>query len=231
MQANTAARPVATVLAIIGVFFVSLAFMPPIGMAYFPRTDPGQFVINLKAATGTASGAHRQVEVKKVEDIVRDVVTPHDLRLIVSNIGATPGFSSIYTRNSGPHTAFVQVGLNDDHTVGSFEYMDRVRDGLHNELPRADAAYFQTGGLVDAILNLGLPAPIDIQVSGIESGRCLRHGVARSPGKLRASARRQRRARAAGRRLPRACNWTSTASARASLALTKKKSSATSSPR
>src|SRR5207248_726002 len=26
--------------------------------------------------------------------------------------------------------------------------------------------YFQSGGLVDAVINLGLPAPIDIQVSG-----------------------------------------------------------------
>jgi multidrug efflux pump subunit AcrB len=28
------------------------------------------------------------------------------------------------------------------------------------------SAYFQSGGLVDAVINLGLPAPIDIQVSG-----------------------------------------------------------------
>jgi multidrug efflux pump subunit AcrB len=33
------------------------------------------------------------------------------------------------------------------------------------ELPQL-SAYFQSGGLVDAVLNLGLPAPIDIQVSG-----------------------------------------------------------------
>ena len=26
---------------------------PLVGLAYFPRTDPGQFVINLKAPTGT----------------------------------------------------------------------------------------------------------------------------------------------------------------------------------
>jgi multidrug efflux pump subunit AcrB len=36
---------------------------------------------------------------------------------------------------------------------------------LQTELPQI-AAYFQSGGLVDAVLNLGLPAPIDIQVSG-----------------------------------------------------------------
>ncbi len=83
--------------------------------------------------------------VQQVEQIVKEVVPAKDLKIIVSNIGVTPGFSSIYTPNSGPHTAFVQVGLNEGHTVSSFEYMNRVRARLRKELPQVDA-YFQTGG-------------------------------------------------------------------------------------
>jgi multidrug efflux pump subunit AcrB len=158
-------RPLATVLGITGLFVFSLALYPLIGKAYFPRTDPGQFVINLKAATGTRIERTDQL-VERVEQIVREVVPKKDLRIIVSNIGVTPGFSSIYTPNSGPHTAFVQVGLEDAHHVSSFQYMDRVRARLERELPEV-SAYFQTGGLVDAILNLGMPAPLDIQVSGM----------------------------------------------------------------
>jgi multidrug efflux pump subunit AcrB len=158
-------RPLATVLGITGLFVFSLALYPLIGKAYFPRTDPGQFVINLKAATGTRIERTDQL-VERVEQIVREVVPAKDLRIIVSNIGVTPGFSSIYTPNSGPHTAFVQVGLQDAHHVSSFQYMDRVRARLERELPEV-SAYFQTGGLVDAILNLGMPAPLDIQVSGM----------------------------------------------------------------
>jgi multidrug efflux pump subunit AcrB len=85
--------------------------------------------------------------------------------VVVANLGVTPGFSSIYTSNSGQHTAFVQASLREGHRIGSYEYMDRVRRRLKAELPQVDA-YIQSGGLVDAILNLGLPAPIDIQVSG-----------------------------------------------------------------
>ncbi len=85
--------------------------------------------------------------------------------MIVSNIGVAPGFSSIYTSNSAQHTAFVQVSLREDHKTGSYEYMNRVRSRLAEELPQLNA-YFQSGGLVDAVLNLGLPAPIDLQVSG-----------------------------------------------------------------
>jgi multidrug efflux pump subunit AcrB len=100
-----------------------------------------------------------------VEDLVRQVVSKEDLAMIVSNIGATPDFSAIYTTNSAMHTAFIQVSLNEDHKTGSYEYMARVKERLAKELPEL-SAYFQSGGLVDAVLNLGLPAPIDVQVAG-----------------------------------------------------------------
>jgi multidrug efflux pump subunit AcrB len=167
-------RPMATILGITGLFVLSLALYPLIGKAYFPRTDPGQFVINLKAPTGTRIERTDNL-VAQVERIVREEVPAEDLRIIVSNIGVTPGFSSIYTPNSGPHTAFVQVGLEDGHRLSSFAYMDKVRARLQRELPQV-SAYFQTGGLVDAILNLGMPAPLDIQVSGMNMDEA--HAVA-----------------------------------------------------
>jgi multidrug efflux pump subunit AcrB len=77
----------------------------------------------------------------------------------------TPDFSALYTTNAGPHTATVQVALNEDHRIGSFEYMNRMRAALAREMPRL-SVYFQSGGLSDAVLNQGLPAPIDVQLSG-----------------------------------------------------------------
>jgi multidrug efflux pump subunit AcrB len=159
-------RPLATVLGLTGLFVVSLLLYPTIGKSYFPRTDPSQFVINLKAPSGTRLELTDKL-VGRVEQIVREVVRKEDLKIIVSNIGITPGFSSILTPNSAPHTAFVQVGLNPGHRLGSFAYMDLVREQLRQELPQV-SAYFQTGGLVDAILNQGMPAPLDIQVSGMD---------------------------------------------------------------
>jgi multidrug efflux pump subunit AcrB len=157
-------RPLVTVLVITGIFVLSLILYPFIGEAYFPRTDPSQFVINLKAPIGTRIDMTDHL-VQQVEQVVREVVPTNDLKIIVSNIGVTPGFSAIYTPNSGPHTAFVQVGLNAGHHLSSFQYMDLVRARLRKEIPQV-AAYFQTGGLVDAIINLGLPAPLDVQVTG-----------------------------------------------------------------
>jgi hydrophobic/amphiphilic exporter-1 (mainly G- bacteria), HAE1 family len=164
VQARTLARPGRTVAVILGGSLASLAVAPLVGLAYFPRTDPGQFVINLKAPTGTRL-EDTEREVQMVEELVRRTVSREDLRLITSNIGVTADFSAMYTSNSASHTAFVQVSLNDEHRVGSYEYMHRMREAMKTERPEL-TAYLQSGGLVDAVLNLGLPAPIDVQVSG-----------------------------------------------------------------
>ena len=144
------------VLAVVGAF-------PFVGRAYFPRTDPGQFVINIKAPTGTRLEVSDNY-IGRVEDDIRSVVPPHELEMIVSNIGITPDLSAIYTSNSAMHTAFVQVNLKEGHRLGSYEYMERVRRKLAADLPEL-SAYFQAGGLVDSVVNQGLPAPFDIQVS------------------------------------------------------------------
>ena len=156
--------PRLVVAGITGLFLLSLLLYPRLGVAFFPRTDAGQFVINLKLPTGSRIELTSE-DVDRVEALVRTVVAPEDLDLIASNIGVQPGFSSIYTSNAGPHTATVQVALKEDHRVGSYEYMERVRHAIASELPHL-SAYFQSGGMVDAVLNQGLPAPIDVQLSG-----------------------------------------------------------------
>jgi len=158
-------RPVATTVGLVGIALVSLSLYPLLGVAYFPRTDSGQFLINLKAPSGTRIEVTEQ-DVQRVEDEIRRIVPANELGMIVSNIGVTPGFSAIYTPNSASHTAFVQVSLKEGHKVGSYEYMHRVRLALREDLPEL-SAYFQSGGLVDSVLNLGLPSPIDVQVSGM----------------------------------------------------------------
>ena len=60
-------------------------------------------------------------------------------------------------------TAFVQTSLKEDHSIGSYEYMRRVQSRIAREMPEL-SAYYQAGGLVDAVINQGLPAPIDIQI-------------------------------------------------------------------
>jgi multidrug efflux pump subunit AcrB len=156
-------RPGLTVALLAGLFLLSLAIYPFLGLAFFPRTDAGQFTINLKAPTGTRIEVTEQY-VAKVENLIRQAVDPKDFKLVVSNIGVTPDFSSLYTTNAGEYTATVQVQLQDEHRRSSFDYMQQVQDELSRQDPEI-RTFFSSGSMVDAILNMGMPAPIDVQVS------------------------------------------------------------------
>jgi len=145
-------------------FAASLLVFPLLGLSFFPRTDAGQFVINVKAPSGTRL-EETEKDIARLEELLRRNIPQSDLSMIVSNIGVDPGFSAIYTSNSAMHTAFVQVGLKPGHRIGSYEYMARVKERMREELPEL-AAYFSSGSLIDAVLNLGLAAPIDVQVGG-----------------------------------------------------------------
>jgi multidrug efflux pump subunit AcrB len=160
-------RPGLTAGAILaGVVLVLAVTAPFLGRAYFPRTDPGQFVIDVRMPSGTRLEVSNDY-VAKVESVIRSVVRPADLDMIVSNIGVYPDLSAIYTTNASMDTAFVQVSLKEHHSTGSYEYMQDVRAKLAREMPEL-TTYFQAGGLVDSVVNQGLPAPIDIQVSSMD---------------------------------------------------------------
>jgi multidrug efflux pump subunit AcrB len=154
------------VVGFLGVFALSLLIFPFLGFSFFPSTDAGQFAINLKAPTGTRLEVTEQY-VKRVEGIVRRTVRPEDLGIIVSNIGLMPDFSALFSSNAGMHTAVVQIGLKENHRIGSYTYMNKVRRRIGEQLPEL-RTYFQSGGLVDAVLNQGAPAPIDVQVTGMD---------------------------------------------------------------
>jgi hydrophobic/amphiphilic exporter-1 (mainly G- bacteria), HAE1 family len=157
-------RPGRTAIYILAFIVVLFAVLFPfVGRAYFPRTDPGQFVINVKAPSGTRLEVSDKY-VAEVERDIRSVIPKSDLEMIVSNIGITPDLSAIYTSNSAMDTAFVQINLREHHKVGSYEYMERVREKLASDVPQL-SIYLQAGGLVDSVVNQGLPAPLDIQVS------------------------------------------------------------------
>jgi multidrug efflux pump subunit AcrB len=156
-------RPGFTVVSLTAMFLVSLIIYPFLGVAFFPRTDAGQFTVNLKAPTGSRIELSENY-VAKVENLIRNTVG-RDFKMVVSNIGMVPDFSALYTSNSGPYTATVQTALQDEHTRSSFEHMDDVRQRIEQVFPDV-RTFFQSGSMVDATLNMGMPAPIDVQITG-----------------------------------------------------------------
>ncbi len=168
-------RPGLTIAVLSGAFLLSLAIYPLLGVTFFPRTDASQFSMSLKAPTGTRIEVTEQY-VAKVEDLIRQVIGSKDLRMIVSTVGLDPGFSALYTTNSGAYTATIQAELNVPHSTSTFVYMDRVRHQIETEYPDL-RTFFSSGSMVDAVLNMGMPAPIDLQVSSTDLQQA--HQVAR----------------------------------------------------
>ena len=152
----------ATAVMLGGLALLLTVSFPFLGRAYFPRTDPGQFIINVHMPSGTRLEVSNDY-IAKVENVIRSVVRPKDMGMIVSNIGVYPDLSAIYTTNASMDTAFVQTSLKEDHSIGSYEYMRRVQVALARQMPEL-STYLQAGGLVDGVINQGLPAPIDIQI-------------------------------------------------------------------
>ena len=156
-------RPLLTVVALLGVFALSLGIYPFLGRSFFPRSDAGQFTVNVKVPSGTRIEVLNQY-VARIEQSIRRIVSPSDLKMVLSNIGVVNDISSLYTTNAGMYTATIQVALNQGHEVSSFEYMDRVREEMTKDFPDV-RTFFQSGSMQDAILNQGQPAPIDVQVN------------------------------------------------------------------
>jgi multidrug efflux pump subunit AcrB len=145
-------------------FLASLCLFPLMGLSFFPRTDAGQFVISFKAPSGTRLEA-TEGEAQRIEAIVRRIVSKHDLGIMVTNIGVDPGFSALFSPNAAMHTGFTQVGLAENHKVSSFRYMDEVKAAVAKEVPEVQT-FYSSGSLVDGVLNMGAPAPIDVRITG-----------------------------------------------------------------
>jgi hydrophobic/amphiphilic exporter-1 (mainly G- bacteria), HAE1 family len=145
-------------------FVVSLAMYPLLGTELFPETDAGTFTINFRAAPGTRLEL-TTVLAREIEAVIRRVIPPHDLDTVVSNIGLAPSISAIYSSNSSEETGFMEVALKQGHSRPTKYYVERLKRLLPRELPEA-STLFASGSIIDAVLNFGAQAPIDVQIRG-----------------------------------------------------------------
>ena len=150
--------------ALSAVFIGSLAVFPLLGTQLFPTTDAGKFTINIRAPLGSRLEVTEALS-RQVEKVIREVVPAHDLDMVVANLGLAPSISAIYSNNSGEDTGQILVSLKPGHEQSSFFYMDKLRTALKQEVPDV-RAFFQSGSIIDAVLNFGLAAPIDVQLNG-----------------------------------------------------------------
>jgi multidrug efflux pump subunit AcrB len=153
------------VLGVVAALFVaSVLLYPLVGTELFPTTDAGQFIIDYRAPVGTRIEL-TEAMTARMEKAVRQVIPPQELSTIVSNIGLAPGFSAIFSSNAASDSGFMMVALKTSHRTSTFTYIDRLKQVLPQEVPEVQT-FFTSGSIVDSVLNFGLAAPIDVQVSG-----------------------------------------------------------------
>jgi HAE1 family hydrophobic/amphiphilic exporter-1 len=149
-------------------FVASMAIYPLLGTELFPRTDAGTFTINFRAPAGTRLEQTTALA-RKIEAIVSRTIPPSDLDMVVSNIGLAPSISAIYSPNSAEDSGFIQVELKQDHKRPTDYYVARLQHILPIQLPET-RTLFSSGSIVDAVLNFGMMAPIDVQFAGSRFG-------------------------------------------------------------
>ncbi len=143
-----------------------LAITPWLGADFFPSVDSGQFVMHVRAHTGTRIEETAAL-CDQVERTIREQIPASELSAIVDNIGlpySALNISYSVSAPIGPSDADIQVQLNPKHhpTDG---YISRVRSALAAQYPGV-TFYTVPVDIVTQILNFGLAAPIDIQLVG-----------------------------------------------------------------
>lgn len=146
-----------------GLFLISLLQIKNLGFELFPKMDVGQLEIYARFEPGTRLELTDK-RVQEIETVIKGVAKD-ELKMIVSNMGVFYDWPAAYTPNSGTQDAFIKVQLHENHSTSTFDIANTLRDSLNRLFPGVEFS-FNTGGIVTAALNYGLPSPIDIQVKG-----------------------------------------------------------------
>lgn len=155
------------VFAVMGGFvLVSLCLVPFLGRDFFPAVDAGQFRLHVRAPAGTRLEA-TEGRFYEVGHKIREVIPPNEIDNVLDNIGLpVSGINLAFSDNAtiGESDGEILVSLQPKHRPTA-DYVRILREKLHRDFPDMDF-YFSAPDIVSQILNFGIPAPIDIQVTG-----------------------------------------------------------------
>lgn len=150
-----------------GIFLlISFCTVPFIGRDFFPDVDAGSFRLHVRTAPGTRI-EQTEDEFKQVENVIRQTIPANELETVIDNIGVPNGsFNLAFGDGSltDVQDGEILVALNEHHHPTAM-YREQLRKILNQKFP-ANTFYFQASDIVNQILNFGLPAPIDVQISG-----------------------------------------------------------------
>jgi CzcA family heavy metal efflux pump len=147
------------VLSMVLVFFL--------GQDFFPTVDAGLMRLHVRARSGLRVEETARL-CDQIEQYLRQQIPKDELNTILDNIGLPYSGINLSYSNSGvigTSDAEILVGLNSEHHHPTENYIRKLRQELPGRFPGVEF-FFQPADIVTQILNFGLPAPIDIQLTG-----------------------------------------------------------------
>jgi multidrug efflux pump subunit AcrB len=151
---------------IVGLFAGSLFLLRFIGQEFFPAVDAGQITIQVRAPSNLRLDATER-RIVDVEKAIAETIPPHELQMVVSELGLNNDWSSAYSQNAGQQDTVIRLQLTPERTLSAQEYAVVLRKAFADNPEFADLEFsFDTGGMVSAALNFGASSPIDIQITG-----------------------------------------------------------------
>ncbi len=153
------------VTALLGFALLSLLLYPFVGRDFFPSVDAGQLRLHVRCPTGTRI-EEAEVYFQRVEDYIRQVIPANELNVVIDNIGLPNNINLARSDSvtAGPSDGEILVALNAKHGPTA-DYLKKIRDEFPKRFPGL-VLFTQPADIVSQILNFGLPAPIDIRISG-----------------------------------------------------------------
>lgn len=144
----------------------SVGLVTMVGENFFPYVDAGQMRLHVRPPTGTRIEESAAI-FASIESEIRRVIPPQELDSILDNIGLPNSginlaFSNTITNGNGDGD--ILISLKPDHRP-TLDYARKLRSILSARFPAEDF-FFQAADITSEILNFGLPAPIDVQVTG-----------------------------------------------------------------
>ena len=150
----------------LGAALASTLVYPFLGRNFFPDVEAGQIKLHIRGQTGLRVEDTAAL-VDHIEAAVREVIPQNEIDSMVDNVGLPVSAINMTYANSGTFgssDADILVALKPEHapTAG---YLRQLRARLPQEFS-GTVFGFLPADIVSQILNFGVPAPIDIQISG-----------------------------------------------------------------
>ena len=155
------------------------SLLPLVGRDFFPSVDAGLIKLHVRGAPGTRiEESERQFA--DIETAIKSVIPPHEIKTMIDNIG-TPYSGINLSLSEGvaisPADGDILIALNEEHPPTN-DYVRQLRKVLRAKFP-SYTFFFLAPDISTQVLNFGIPAPIDIQVTGAVGNEEASAGVAK----------------------------------------------------